>query len=511
MSIPTNVTVKKTLKRQSGSRHLVFTLNDINKNRFRPVFDDQIRTKTAEKWLKPIFEQVGLNLEEKISFLKALSMLNPRIPPWSQQNDDFTSKDYQNIQNVIAKGNGNPFQRQPSNVTSKAKSFQMIKMEHTYYPKHFYKRVVQTFYPNQDVTSMRFLGKGGFGEVFEISLKQQHSGSFLRSSVINKRGLKINMTSSEQTKQEILDVLMGLYLNHCSLCREETCVSCRDYALGSSRVKWISDVICQEIDLCNGAELVSFALPSESQKNLPFTSKDVFKTMSFIDLIHQITRCISTLHNLGIVHRDLKLENMMLCKLKNGKFGTKIIDFGMSHLFHFPPFERDYRGTPGFIDWNHLKGYLNDFYAYFWIIIAFADPELEYFARKQTVMRDLVEDDRVHDPLKALYQARRNWYDNFILPWGKVLHYAKTWTPKGSKTKFPITLRTKILWKEWKNQEEMLLPKLIAVYTDLLTKQPHQLPVFYNSPQLIQSFLPEGRILGRSTIHPDGYPKPRKK
>ena len=121
-------------------------------------------------------------------------------------------------------------------------------------------------------------------------------------------------------------------------------------------------------------------------------------------------------------------------------------------------------------------------------------------------MRDLVESG-VQNPIIALYQTRRNFYDKYIVPWANRVHYAKTWSPHNSKTKFPITLRTKILWKEWKNQEEMLLPKLIAVYTDLLTKQPHQLPVFYNSPQLIQSFLPEGRIL-RSKLNPQGYPKP---
>ena len=52
-----------------------------------------------------------------------------------------------------------------------------------------------------------------------------------------------------------------------------------------------------------------------------------------IEIIKQITESINTLHSRGIVHRDLKLENILVQKNSDGTIQTKIIDFGLSSFF----------------------------------------------------------------------------------------------------------------------------------------------------------------------------------
>ena len=44
-------------------------------------------------------------------------------------------------------------------------------------------------------------------------------------------------------------------------------------------------------------------------------------------MIRQVLSALKYLHDHGIVHRDLKIENMLMCK--NKQF-VKLIDFGLS-------------------------------------------------------------------------------------------------------------------------------------------------------------------------------------
>lgn len=49
-------------------------------------------------------------------------------------------------------------------------------------------------------------------------------------------------------------------------------------------------------------------------------------------IIHQLSIGIKTLHYYGIVHRDLKLENVLMDYIDNNNFNAKIIDFGLSQV-----------------------------------------------------------------------------------------------------------------------------------------------------------------------------------
>ena len=49
-------------------------------------------------------------------------------------------------------------------------------------------------------------------------------------------------------------------------------------------------------------------------------------------IIHQLSLGIKQLHYYGIIHRDLKLENVLMDYEDNEHFTTKIIDFGLSQV-----------------------------------------------------------------------------------------------------------------------------------------------------------------------------------
>ena len=248
--------------------------------------------------------------------------------------------------------------------------------------------------------------------------------------------------------------------------------------------------VCQEMDLCKGGGDLKNVFLNEN----PALTFQAGKSR-FLDNIAQITRCVAALHQLNIVHRDLKLQNMMCCQLKDGTFGIQVIDFGCSHLFNFPPILVQKWGTPCLIEWKYLQGYLNDFYAYIWIILFLADPKLyayhlnfQYsFFNFPYNKKDLEDDEKINQ----LYKHRLEWTQTFFDPWYNALFKNETkWTCTngGKKETNPITKEARILRDQWKNQTDFLLPKLVKVYLQIINQK---VPSSDNTPGLIQSFLPE--------------------
>jgi serine/threonine protein kinase len=47
-------------------------------------------------------------------------------------------------------------------------------------------------------------------------------------------------------------------------------------------------------------------------------------------IIYSMLRAVKYLHTYGIVHRDIKLENIMMSSDDNNKAQPKLIDFGLS-------------------------------------------------------------------------------------------------------------------------------------------------------------------------------------
>ena len=56
----------------------------------------------------------------------------------------------------------------------------------------------------------------------------------------------------------------------------------------------------------------------------------IFSIRQIIDISMQLADALGTVHRAGIIHRDLKTENVMLLETVTGRFSVKILDFGIA-------------------------------------------------------------------------------------------------------------------------------------------------------------------------------------
>ena len=83
--------------------------------------------------------------------------------------------------------------------------------------------------------------------------------------------------------------------------------------------------------------------------------------------IHDISKAVYSMHNLGIIHRDLKLSNIALTK-KNNKNEIRILDFGLSKILGPNQFCNEGYGTPGYAAPEVINRYNYSFGADIWSI-----------------------------------------------------------------------------------------------------------------------------------------------
>ena len=61
--------------------------------------------------------------------------------------------------------------------------------------------------------------------------------------------------------------------------------------------------------------------------------KEFFTEKETINITKQLLSAVQYLHSKNIVHRDLKLENMLVQEMKDGSYSIKLIDFGQAKYF----------------------------------------------------------------------------------------------------------------------------------------------------------------------------------
>ncbi len=82
-------------------------------------------------------------------------------------------------------------------------------------------------------------------------------------------------------------------------------------------------------ELCSGGDLSARKLNEQDAKNV----------------IEQILRALVYLHRMGIVHRDIKLENVLYENNSKGA-SIRLIDFGLSNMYDRAALATDYTRTP---------------------------------------------------------------------------------------------------------------------------------------------------------------------
>ena len=83
--------------------------------------------------------------------------------------------------------------------------------------------------------------------------------------------------------------------------------------------------------------------------------------------IQDISKAVYSMHNLGIIHRDLKLSNIALTK-KNNEIEIRILDFGFSKILGPNQFCNEGYGTPGYAAPEVISRYNYSFEADVWSI-----------------------------------------------------------------------------------------------------------------------------------------------
>ncbi len=79
----------------------------------------------------------------------------------------------------------------------------------------------------------------------------------------------------------------------------------------------------------------------------------IFSLRQIADISLQIADALGTVHRAGIIHRDLKTENIMLVETVSGRFSVKILDFGIAKMLGKSPDRQTKEGiivgTPEFM------------------------------------------------------------------------------------------------------------------------------------------------------------------
>ena len=83
----------------------------------------------------------------------------------------------------------------------------------------------------------------------------------------------------------------------------------------------VNGQICLVMELVHGQTLTEF-----------IESGHIFSIRQIIDISLQIADALATVHQAGIIHRDLKTENIMILETIPGRFSVKILDFGIAKI-----------------------------------------------------------------------------------------------------------------------------------------------------------------------------------
>ncbi|KAF4659312.1 hypothetical protein FOL47_007625 [Perkinsus chesapeaki] len=166
------------------------------------------------------------------------------------------------------------------------------------------------------------LGKGGYASVYEV--RERSTGARRACKIISKKRVE----DLELLERE-LQVLISL--DHPNVIR---------------MLSWYESEnnLYVIMELCEGGELFDVI---DKREELYSGKNGIFNDHLIGSIIRQIFLGVAYLHQVGIVHRDLKLENCLF-KTKDMRSCVKLIDFGLAGLkpmYHDKPWLKDVLGT----------------------------------------------------------------------------------------------------------------------------------------------------------------------
>ena len=123
----------------------------------------------------------------------------------------------------------------------------------------------------------------------------------------------------------------------------------------------------------------------------------LFSIRQIIDISLQLADALGTVNQAGIIHRDLKTENVMLLETVPGRFSVKILDFGIAKFLDKPPQQSTEAGlivgTPEFMApeqcYGHPVDNRVDIYAFGVLMYAMICGKLPFTAESQMAVMQM--------------------------------------------------------------------------------------------------------------------------
>ena len=159
------------------------------------------------------------------------------------------------------------------------------------------------------------VGKGKFSTVYRA--KDKIENNIVAIKIIDKRVLKLNELDLIKTEIDILKI-----------CQHPYVVRLYEVIETYTHIDIVLEY-CKISNLYQYLQSINFDLTE----------------LQIVTYIHKISKAVYSMHNLGIIHRDLKLSNIALASEKED---IRILDFGLSKIIGPGETCRESYGTPGY-------------------------------------------------------------------------------------------------------------------------------------------------------------------
>ena len=186
------------------------------------------------------------------------------------------------------------------------------------------------------------LGRGAFADVYKC--KKLINGQFSKETYVAKEiHFQRDISHMDELIHKEIEVMLQLTGDNKSMVKI--------YDHFKSKKKEDMYII---MEYCEGGDLDKYV-----EENGPLTEREI------ADLLLPVAESFAFIHGKGVIHRDLKLANILLAKkiVKGEKPCIKITDFGLAHVLSKDKTAQTLCGTPVYMApeiWNNdSKGYSN--------------------------------------------------------------------------------------------------------------------------------------------------------
>ena len=226
------------------------------------------------------------------------------------QNNKLKRSNTKNIKDKKNNENENmPFKKRLSNVINFNSDIFIQTLEHD---------------PFYEYSKEKLIGKGAYGEVYLV--KHNITGTIRAMKVIAK-----NNEEEQLTDEEILNEINILKkIDHPNI------VKILEFYSNKSKYYLI-------LEFCEGGNLYEFL------------DENKLSEFQVIYIMFQILSAMNYCHNMNILHRDLKPDNILIKKSENGLCRVKICDFGTSYIFKKGEKQKEAIGTLNYMAPEVLK------------------------------------------------------------------------------------------------------------------------------------------------------------